>query len=63
MGRSSTTARPAFVWKDGTLTQLPDLGGGVSHAAAINDRDQIVGESTTKNGKTHAVLWTLKLGS
>lgn len=51
------------MWKDGTLTQLPDLGGGVSHAAAINDRDQIVGESTTKNGKTHAVLWTLKLGS
>jgi probable HAF family extracellular repeat protein len=29
-------------------------------AVSINERDQIVGWSSTKNGANHAVLWTLK---
>ena len=31
-------------------------------AAAINSHGQIVGWATTKNGQTHAVLWTLRSG-
>ena len=57
--------RTAFVWQNGRLTKLSGLGGSGSdtYAAAINDRDQIVGWSTAKTGKQHAVLWTLKPGS
>ncbi len=53
----------AFVWQNGRLTKLPGLGGSDTYASAINDHDQIVGESTTRTGQTHAVLWTLKPGS
>ena len=59
--RSSHNA--ALVWQNGRLTKLPDLGGGVSSANAINNHNQIVGYSTTKTGRRHAVLWTLKPGS
>jgi uncharacterized membrane protein len=34
-----------------------------SSAAAINEHDQIVGNSTTARGKGRAVLWTLKRGT
>src|SRR5690242_5642930 len=36
-----------------------DLGtlGGSSNARSINNRGQVVGESETRAGKTHAFLW------
>jgi probable HAF family extracellular repeat protein len=32
-----------FVWRDGAMTALPTLGGTHGFAAAVNNRDQIVG--------------------
>ncbi len=52
----------AYAWQNGRLTKLSGLGGSDTYANAINDRDQIVGEATTKTGQTHAVLWTLEPG-
>jgi probable HAF family extracellular repeat protein len=37
---------------------LGDLGGGLSHASAINDRGQVVGYSSTPAFETHAFVWT-----
>ena len=51
----------AWVWRDGSAVRLPTLPGATSTwATAINNRNQIVGASTTKNGTWHPVLWTLK---
>jgi probable HAF family extracellular repeat protein len=48
----------AFLWENGTLTMLPDLGGGCSHAADINDTSHIVGSSCTPQvNQPHATLW------
>lgn len=52
----------AFVWEHGRLTDLGTLGGKTSHASTINEHNQIVGWSTAANGRTHAVLWTLRPG-
>lgn len=51
----------AAMWKDGVLTQLPDLGdlGGVieSFARDVNDEGTIVGTSITPGFEVHAVIW------
>jgi probable HAF family extracellular repeat protein len=48
----------AFVWQNGSLTQLGALPGDRwSGATAINDRGQVVGWSTGKS-RQRAVLWT-----
>ena len=53
----------AWVWRNGSAVRLPTLSGGTSTwATAINNNNQIVGASTTKDGKWHAVLWTLRSG-
>jgi probable HAF family extracellular repeat protein len=39
-----------------TATELENLGGGFSRAAAINDSGQVVGESTTSQGARHAFI-------
>ena len=39
------------------MTDLGTLGGRGSQAVAINERGQIVGESETASGETHAFLW------
>jgi len=41
-----------------TVRDLGTLGGGASRAWGINDRDQVVGESETADGRTHAFLWS-----
>ena len=47
-----------FLWDNGTLTMLPDLGGGCSHGADINDTSHIVGSSCTPQvNQPHATLW------
>ena len=38
------------------MTDLGTLGGDYSIAYGINDMGQVVGESTTDNGQTHAFI-------
>ena len=33
------------------------LGGGRSFASGVNDAGQVIGQSTTADGRWHAVLW------
>ena len=47
----------AFLWQDGTMTDLGTLGGKVSSAATINDAGHIVGWSETANGRHHGFVW------
>jgi probable HAF family extracellular repeat protein len=39
----------AFVWSNGTMTDLGTLGGNFSQGVAINGSGEVVGESATKN--------------
>src|SRR5512133_575397 len=39
----------AFLWKNGTMTDLGTLGG-YSTATSINERGQVIGASTTASG-------------
>ena len=48
----------AFLWKDGTMTDLGTLGGATSWAYGINNRGQVVGYSETASGEMRAFLWT-----
>ena len=53
---SATTAISPSV----TMTDLGTLGGKSSFAVAVNRSGQVVGQSDTGNGDTHAVLWQLQ---
>lgn len=50
------------VWENGHRTELPALSVKSSwvSAAALNEHDQIVGNTTTARGQGRAVLWTLR---
>jgi probable HAF family extracellular repeat protein len=62
----------AFVWRAGTMTELPTLGGNNAASVAINNRGQIIGasESTRKDPDCsppqvfdiEAVLWEASKG-
>ncbi len=52
-----TSGNHAFLWENGIMTDLGTLGGSSSVANAINDKGQVVGESTTASGEKHAFLW------
>ena len=56
-GKNASGAWHAFLWQNGTMTDLGTLGGKKSAATSINERGEIVGTSTTRSGQTHAFLW------
>jgi probable HAF family extracellular repeat protein len=45
------------LWQDGVAYDLGTLRGESSTAFAINNRGQVVGQSETAAGETHAFLW------
>jgi probable HAF family extracellular repeat protein len=47
----------AFLWRAGHMIDLGTLGGSFGEALAINNSGQIVGQSTTADGKGRATLW------
>jgi probable HAF family extracellular repeat protein len=49
----------AFLWRNGTMTDLGVLAGGTSSGArAINRSGDVVGGSSTGDGSARAVLWS-----
>jgi probable HAF family extracellular repeat protein len=51
-GTTSAPASVAYVWQDGRTTPLGNLGGSWTIPHQINDRGQVVGESTTPDATT-----------
>jgi probable HAF family extracellular repeat protein len=47
----------AFLWREGQVRWLGDLGGGRSAATAINDHETVVGYSTDAQGLRHGFVW------
>jgi len=47
----------AFIYQNGTMTNLGTLGGSSGSAWCINDAGDVVGSSSVASGETHAVLW------
>jgi probable HAF family extracellular repeat protein len=49
----------AFLWRNGTMTDLGVLAGGASSGArAVNRSGDVVGGSASGDGPFHAVLWS-----
>ncbi len=63
VGYSTTTetgGAHAYLWSDGWMADLGDLGYGGSQAYDLNDAGLVVGSSVASiNGPWHAVLWTI----
>jgi probable HAF family extracellular repeat protein len=53
----SYTHNKAFLWKNGTMTDLGTLGGQNSAAFGINASGQVVGSADTGSGQQHAFRW------
>ena len=47
----------AFLWSNGTMTDLGSLGGKWSIPTGISDRGQVVGYSADKRGVPHGFVW------
>lgn len=62
---AGTTGNKAFFWNGGSMVSCGDLGGGTSEATDLNYpidpniKVQVVGNSTTASGGTHAFVWQL----
>lgn len=53
----------AVLWKNGSATDLGNLGGKMmGKAAAINNRGEVAGFSDVTDGSVHAFLWTKNTG-
>lgn len=46
-----------FLWRDGVLTRLPDLGGQFVEPNMINDDGVIAGVATDSTHQMHALVW------
>lgn len=46
-----------FLWTDGDLEDLGDLGGRITWPSDFNDSGQVVGTSFTSSGERRAFLW------
>jgi uncharacterized membrane protein len=51
-----TSGGQAVVWERGRMRTLPGLGGP-ARALGVSGDGQIVGESATASGDSHAVIW------
>ena len=65
VGVSSTQASPhIFVWDRGAMIDLGTLPGAqvvdFFYIPALNNRGEVVGQSMTASGQSHAVLWTTR---
>jgi probable HAF family extracellular repeat protein len=47
----------AFLWRNGTITDLGSLGGGWSVPTAISNRGQVVGDSADATGLQSGFVW------
>jgi len=45
------------LWKDGTITELGNLGNAFFVAQALNDRDEVVGYGDIANGALRGFVW------
>ena len=58
--RTTCTEHPdhAFVWSNGTMTDLGTLGGNDSAGKSINLSGEVVGWAQNTSGSSHSVLWS-----
>jgi probable HAF family extracellular repeat protein len=66
-GQSCVHEQRPFLWRDGTKTPLPGLGGALAEARAVNVHGQVAGTAWTTETifcsdgrcvhRTHAVVW------
>jgi len=47
----------AFIWRNGTMSDLGTLGGDESEAYAVNELNMVVGQATLANGDIHAFVY------
>jgi probable HAF family extracellular repeat protein len=52
-----------FIWKNGHMTDLGALGGNVSFAGTINNREQVVGFATNATPDPNSIYYLLAQGS
>jgi probable HAF family extracellular repeat protein len=48
-----------FLWRDGAQFEIGTFGGSISNAAAVNDKDYVVGTAAVNDatGTVHAYVW------
>jgi probable HAF family extracellular repeat protein len=55
---TGSSGNHAFLWDNGTMTDLGTLGGSASYAYGLNDAGQVVGQAKPPSDDTyHAFLW------
>ncbi|CCH33120.1 HAF repeat-containing protein [Actinosynnema sp. NPDC047251] len=61
IGYSSASGQQrAFLWRNGRAVELGTLGGTHSVPVAINNNGVVIGHSTTADGSSRAVKWTVR---
>jgi probable HAF family extracellular repeat protein len=56
-GSADGGTQSSVLWRNGAPIVLGTLGGKTSVPVALNDHDQVVGNSQTRDGKRHAFIW------